>query len=107
MARELTEQAKTDRGEEGAASLPDQAQPAPLQTEPTPQDRPPDLAAGDIDPATVNTDEEDEGRLPEVTVERNVPLTAARAYVEDVDVYPSILVLRRTARLTAAPSIRT
>src|ERR1700728_2164180 len=88
MARELTEQAKTDRGEEGAASLPDQAQPAPRQTEPTPQDRPPDLAAGDIDPATVNTDEEDEGRLPVVTEDGNQtiaegPLAIGHAQIEN------------------------
>src|SRR6201996_2740381 len=78
MARELTEQAKTARGEEGAASLPDQAQPAPLQTEPTPQDRPPDLASGDIDPATVNTDEEDEARLPDVTDDGNEAIAEGR-----------------------------
>src|ERR1700728_1897419 len=74
MARELTEQAKTDRGEEGAASLPDQAQPAPLQTEPTPQDRPPDLAAGDIDPATSAAEEDEERRLPELTEEGAEPV---------------------------------
>ena len=88
MARELTEQAKTARGEEGAPSPPDQTQLAPLQTELTPQERPQDLAAGDIDPATVNADEEDEGRLPEVTEDGNEtiaegPLAIGHAAIEN------------------------
>jgi excinuclease ABC subunit C len=62
MARESTEHAKGAGGTELSPSRPDSKQP-----EPTAQDRPQDLAAGDIDPATVNTDEEDEARLPEVT----------------------------------------
>src|SRR5580698_1012445 len=88
MARELTEQAKTARGEEGAPSPPDQTQLAPLQTELTPENRPQDLAAGDIDPATVNADEEDEGRLPEVTEDGNEtiaegPLAIGHAAIEN------------------------
>jgi excinuclease ABC subunit C len=55
MAREKTNQANSISGKEPSPSQPDQAQPDQAQN----------LAAGDIDPATVAADEEDEGRLPE------------------------------------------
>ena len=90
MARELTEQAKTARSKEGAPSLPGEMQPVPVQTELTPQDRPQDPVAGDIDPATVTTDEEDEGRLPEATEDSNEaiaegPLAIGHAAIENAD----------------------
>jgi hypothetical protein len=40
-------------------------------------------------------------RLPEVTVERDKSVDADCAYLRDVDVYPSILVLRRKKRLSS------
>jgi excinuclease ABC subunit C len=88
MARELTEQAKTARSKEGAPSLPGEMQPVPVQTELTPQDRPQDPVAGDIDPATVTTDEEDEGRLPEATDDSSEtiaegPLAIGHAAIEN------------------------
>jgi excinuclease ABC subunit C len=88
MARELTEQAKTAHGKEGTPSLPGEIQPLPVKTELTPQDRPQDLAAGDIDPATVITDEEDDGRLPEATDDSSEtiaegPLAIGHAAIEN------------------------
>jgi excinuclease ABC subunit C len=83
MAHESTDQAKDARGGEPAPSRPDQAQP-----ELTPQDRPQDLAAGDIDPATVNAEEEDEGLLPEASDDGNEavaegPLAIGHAAIEN------------------------
>jgi excinuclease ABC subunit C len=91
MAHESTDQAKGARGEEPAPSRPDQA-----QVELTPQDRPEDrpqdltagLAAGDIDPATANAEEEDEGLLPDATDEGNEavaegPLAIGHAAIEN------------------------
>jgi adenine-specific DNA-methyltransferase len=45
-------------------------------------------------------------RLPEVIIERDEPLVAATAYVTDVDVYPSILVLRRTRQISSPVVIK-
>jgi excinuclease ABC subunit C len=78
MAREFNDQAKTARRKEPDPSPPDQTQPEPIPAELTPQDRPQDLAAGDIDPATVTTEEEDEGRLPEVTEDGNEVVAEGR-----------------------------
>jgi excinuclease ABC subunit C len=64
MARQLTDQAKA-AGAEPSPSRPDPAQPEQTKMEPAVEARAQDLAAGDIDPATVGADEEDEGRLPE------------------------------------------
>ena len=88
MARELTDQAKTAQRKEPSPSSSDPAQPEPIEAELTPQDRPPDFAAGDIDPATVNTDEEDEGRLPEISEDSNEtvaegPLATGHAAIEN------------------------
>src|SRR5579863_4980805 len=58
MARESSNQANEARGREPVPSRSDQTQP----------EQPRGLAAGDIDPATVVVDEEDEARLPEVEV---------------------------------------
>ena len=65
MARELTDQAKA-ASEEPSSSRPDPAQPEQIDGGPAAEARPRDVATGDIDPATVNTDEEDEGRLSDV-----------------------------------------
>ena len=78
MAREFNDQAKTARRREPDPSPPDQTQPEPIPAGLTPQDRPQDLAAGDIDPATVTTEEEDEGRLPEVTEDGNEVVAEGR-----------------------------
>ena len=56
MARESSNQANDARGKEPVPSRSDQTQPAQAQSP----------AAGDIDPATVVVDEEDEARLPDV-----------------------------------------
>jgi excinuclease ABC subunit C len=58
MARESSNQADSAGRKEPAPSRSDQTQPEQAQS----------LAAGDIDPATVVADEEDEARLPEVEV---------------------------------------
>ena len=81
MARESTEHTKTAGTTEPSASRPDQLQPEPAQ------DRPQDLAAGDVDPATVNADEDDEARLPDVTEDGNEaiaegPLAVGHAAIE-------------------------
>src|SRR5579863_263433 len=69
MAHDSTDQAKASgRRKAAAGSQPAGPQPdLPPQESPQDplQDRPQDLAAGDIDPATVNAEEEDEARLPE------------------------------------------
>ena len=77
MARELTDQAKA-AGAEPSPSRPDPAQPEQMQVEPAAEARPQDLAAGDIDPATVSTDEEDEGRLPEIAEDGNEVIVEGR-----------------------------
>jgi excinuclease ABC subunit C len=77
MARELTDQAKA-AGAEPSPSRPDPAQPEPIELGPATDVRPPDLAAGDIDPATVNADEDDEGRLPEVSEDGNEVIAEGR-----------------------------
>jgi excinuclease ABC subunit C len=91
MAHISTDQSKGVQGEESTPSRPDQAQP-----ELTPQDQPQDqsqdpaasLAAGDIDPATVNAEEEDEGLLPEASEDGNEtiaegPLAIGHAAIEN------------------------
>jgi excinuclease ABC subunit C len=77
MARELTDQAKA-ASEEPSSSRPDPAQPEQIDGEPAAEARPRDVATGDIDPATVNTDEEDEGRLPEVSEDGNEVIAEGR-----------------------------
>src|SRR4029077_19450834 len=66
MAHDSTDQAKaSDRRETPSGSEPIAAEP----------DLPPqELAAGDIDPATVNAEEEDEARLPEIAEENAEPV---------------------------------
>jgi excinuclease ABC subunit C len=88
MAREFTDQAKAVRKEELVPSPSDQMNPEPIKPELTSPDRPQDLAAGDIDPATVTVDEEDEGRLPEVGEDSNEviaegPLAIGHAAIEN------------------------
>ena len=58
MARESSNQADSAGRKE----------PAPSRSDPTQPEQAQSLAAGDIDPATVTVDEEDEARLPEVEV---------------------------------------
>ena len=86
MARELTDQAKAADAEP-SPSRPEEAHPDHVKTEPV-EARPQDLVAGDVDPATVNTDEEDEGRLPDVTEDGNEtiaegPLAIGHAAIEN------------------------
>ena len=64
MARDLTDQAKA-AGVDPSSSPPEPVQPE--QTQPAIEAGLQNLAAGDIDPATINGDEDDEGRLPEVS----------------------------------------
>jgi excinuclease ABC subunit C len=66
MAHDSTDQAKaSDRRKAPSGSEPIAAEP----------DLPPqELAAGDIDPATVNAEEEDEARLPEIAEENAEPV---------------------------------
>jgi excinuclease ABC subunit C len=83
MAHKSTDQAKGARDGEPTPSRPDHA-----QAELTPQGRPQDLAAGDIDPATVNAEEEDEGPLPEAADDGNEavaegPLAIGHAAIEN------------------------
>jgi excinuclease ABC subunit C len=83
MAHKSTDQAKGARDGEPTPSRPDHA-----QAELTPQGRPQDLAAGDIDPATVNAEEEDEGLLPEAADDGNEavaegPLAIGHAAIEN------------------------
>jgi len=90
MAHESTDQTKDARGEEPTPSRPDPAQ-AELTPQNQPGDRPEDLAAGlagDIDPATANAEEEDEGLLPEATDDGNEavaegPLAIGHAAIEN------------------------
>ena len=87
MARESTNQAKTT-GEEPSSSRPDPLRPEPTTPELSTEARPQDLVAGDVDPATVNVDEEDEGRLPDVTEDGNEviaegPLAIGHAAIEN------------------------
>jgi excinuclease ABC subunit C len=70
MARESTNQANNARGKELTPSRLDQTQPD--------QEQPQHLAAGDVDPATVIVDEEDEARLPEVTEDGNETIAEGR-----------------------------
>ncbi len=77
MARELTDQAKA-ASEEPSSSRPGPAQPEQIDGEPAAEARPRDVATGDIDPATVNTDEDDEGRLPEVSEDGNEVIAEGR-----------------------------
>ena len=85
MARESINHANNARRKEPSPSRPDQSQPD--QTQPD-QEQPQHLAAGDIDPATVTTDEEDEARLPEITEDGNEaiaegPLATGHAAIEN------------------------
>jgi len=80
MARESTNQANSAGSKEPTPSRPDQTQPD--------QEQPQHLAAGDIDPATVTLDEEDEARLPEVTEDGSEaiaegPLAIGHAAIEN------------------------
>src|SRR6202789_279977 len=70
MARE-----SIDHANNAGRSRPDPAQPD--QTQPD-LDQPQHLAAGDIDPATVTVDEEDEARLPEVAEDGNEAVAEGR-----------------------------
>jgi excinuclease ABC subunit C len=83
MAHESTDPTKAASGGE-----PTPARPGPAQPELTPQDRPQDPVAGDIDPATANAEEEDEGRLPEAIDDGNEavaegPLAIGHAAIEN------------------------
>ena len=87
MARALNDQAKA-AGAEPSTSPPDPLRPEPATPEPAAEPRPQELAAGDVDPATVNSDEEDEARLPEVTEDGNEliaegPLAIGHAAIEN------------------------
>ena len=75
MARESTNHANGAKRKEPSLSPPDPAQPD--QTQPD-LDQPQHLAAGDIDPATVAVDEEDEARLPEVAEDGNEAVAEGR-----------------------------
>jgi excinuclease ABC subunit C len=80
MARESTNSANSTRGQEHTPSRPDPAQ--------TGENQPSNLTSGDIDPATVTVDEEDEARLPEVTEDGNEiiaegPLAIGHAAIEN------------------------
>jgi excinuclease ABC subunit C len=75
MARESTDHANGAKRKEPSLSRPDPAQPD--QTQPD-LDQPQHLAAGDIDPATVAVDEEDEARLPEVAEDGNEAVAEGR-----------------------------
>jgi excinuclease ABC subunit C len=82
MARESTDQTQGVEGRESASSAQEPAHP-----DLTP-DRPAELAAGDIDPASVNADEDDEARLPDVTEDGNEaiaegPLAIGHAAIEN------------------------
>ncbi|SHN68241.1 excinuclease ABC subunit UvrC [Bradyrhizobium erythrophlei] len=87
MARESTNPAKTT-GEDPSSSRPDPLRPEQTTPEPVTGAPPQDLVAGDVDPATVNVDEEDEGRLPDVTEDGNEviaegPLAIGHAAIEN------------------------
>jgi len=66
MAQQYRNQAEGIRRK---ASSPSSAGDAPV--EPAPPEKPEELASGDIDPATVNAEEEDEARLPEMADDGN------------------------------------
>ena len=74
MAHDSTDQAKASVRRKPAGG----SEPARPQPDLPPQDRPQDLAAGDIDPLTVNAEEEDEGRLPEIAEESNEAVAEGR-----------------------------
>src|SRR5580704_12039168 len=85
MARESIDHANNARRKEPSPSRPD---PSRLDQAQPDQDQPQHLAAGDIDPATVTTDEDDEARLPEVTEDGNEaiaegPLATGHAAIEN------------------------
>jgi excinuclease ABC subunit C len=87
MTRESTNPAKTT-GEDPSSSRPDPLRPEQTTPEPVTGAPPQDLVAGDVDPATVNVDEEDEGRLPDVTEDGNEviaegPLAIGHAAIEN------------------------
>jgi excinuclease ABC subunit C len=87
MARESIDQARIER-KEPSPSRPDPLLAEQTMPEAASEARPLDLAAGDIDPATVNTDEEDDGRLPDVTEDGNEaiaegPLAIGHAAIEN------------------------
>ena len=80
MARESTDHANSASSKEASPSRPDEAQ--------SDENQPQQLATGDIDPATVAPDEEDEARLPEVTEDGNEviaegPLAIGHAAIEN------------------------
>jgi excinuclease ABC subunit C len=80
MARESINHANNARRKEPSPSRPDPTQPD--------QEQPQHLTAGDIDPATVTVDEEDEARLPEVIEDGNEaiaegPLAMGHAAIEN------------------------
>jgi excinuclease ABC subunit C len=77
MARESTDQAKAKR-QEPSPSRPDSLPPEQTTAEPAPEALSQGLAAADVDPATVNTDEEDEGRLPDVSDDGNEAIAEGR-----------------------------
>ncbi len=84
MAHDSTDQAKASGRRKAAPG----SEPARPQPDLPPQDRPQDPAAGDIDPATVNAEEEDEARLPEIAEESNEavaegPLAVGHAAIEN------------------------
>jgi excinuclease ABC subunit C len=89
--QESTDQAKGARGEESSASRPGEARAdltPPDQSQDQPQDLAAGLAAGDVDPATVTAEEEDEALLPEVTEEGSEtvaegPLAIGHAAIEN------------------------
>jgi len=70
MARESTNQAASANGKEPSPSRPASVQPDQEQT--------PHLATGDVDPATVVVDEDDEARLPDVTEDGNEAIAEGR-----------------------------
>jgi excinuclease ABC subunit C len=85
MAHDSTDQAKASSGRRDAAAGSD-----PARSQPDlPQDRAAEIAAGDIDPATVNPEEdEDEAQLPEIAREGNEavaegPLAIGHAAIEN------------------------
>ncbi len=90
MARESIDHANNVRRKEPSRSRPDPTRPDPTQPgEALPDSEQPQvLAAGDIDPETVTTDEDDEARLPDVTEDGNEtiaegPLATGHAAIEN------------------------
>jgi len=71
MAHDSTDQAKAS----SRRKAPSGPESIPAESIPAEPDLPPqELAAGDIDPATVNAEEEDEPRLPDVVEENSGPV---------------------------------